>query len=67
MNKYNGTVQNGKLRLDSGDIVRVTSIRPQEARAPYDMELGDDGSKLTVEGDLQGEWIYSATIVDKSK
>ena len=64
MNKYDGTVQDGRFRLVSGEIVRVTSIRPQEARAPFDMDLGEDGSRLTSEGDLQGEWIYSARIIE---
>ena len=65
MSKYEGTVQDGRFRLVSGEVVRVTSIQPQEARAPYDMELGDDGSKITIEGDLQGGWIYSARIIQK--
>ena len=64
MNRYKGTVQKGRFRLDSGETVRVTSIRPQEGKAPKDMDLGDDGSRLTIEGDLQEEWIYSAKIIE---
>ena len=63
MNKYKGTVENGKFRLESGELVRVTSIRPQEAVAPTEMDLGKEGSTLTIEGDLQGGWIYSASVI----
>jgi len=48
MSKYEGTVQNGRFQLVSGEVVRVTTIRPQEAKAPQDLDLGDDGSKLTI-------------------
>ena len=64
MSKYEGTVQNRRFQLVSGEVVRVTTIRPQEAKAPQDLDLGDDGSKLTIEGELQGGWIYSARIIE---
>ncbi len=65
MSKYEGTVQNGTFRPTSGETVRVTTIRPEAGQAPYDIDLADyEGSRIEIEGELQGGWIYSARIME---
>lgn len=67
-----GLVRDGRLRLSvpSGRdslTVRLTRVRPQEARAPESNEIDlseYEGRALMVRGYDQSEWIYDAVIVD---
>lgn len=47
--------------------VDLTSIRPQEARSPESgkIDLGEyEGKAIAVQGNDQGGWIYSASVID---
>ena len=67
-----GTVVDGKFRLLSprpalpGEV-RLNSIAVQEARPPDSRELNlskYEGNAIAVQGHDQGDWIYSASVID---
>jgi len=67
-----GVVENGEFRpLWPGrgalGTVDLTSIRPQEARSPESGKLDlreYEGKAIAVQGNDQGGWIYSASVID---
>ena len=67
-----GIVENGEFRpLSPGrgalGTVDLTSIRPQEARSPESgkIDLREyEGKAIAVQGNDQGGWIYSASVID---
>jgi len=67
-----GIVENGEFRpLWPGQgalgTVDLTSIRPQEALSPESGKLDlreYEGKAIAVQGNDQGGWIYSASVID---
>jgi hypothetical protein len=67
-----GIVENGEFRpLWPGrgalGTVDLTSIRPQEARSPESGRIAlreYEGKAIAVQGNDQGGWIYSASVID---
>jgi hypothetical protein len=54
---------------DLGGPTRLTSIPPQTAQPPESGELDlskHEGSVIMVAGHDQGEWIYSAEVIDQA-
>jgi hypothetical protein len=68
-----GLVERGRFRpltaaAPSGSV-RLTSIAPQAAQAPEgdELDLAEyEGSAIMVAGHNQGDWIYSAEVIDKA-
>jgi hypothetical protein len=69
-----GIVENGEFQRlappsETGGPTRLTSIPPQAAQPPEsgELDLGDhEGSAIMVAGHDQGEWIYSAEVIDQA-
>jgi hypothetical protein len=68
-----GLVERGKFRpLEAAApsrSVRLTRIPPQAAQSPESGELDlaeYEGSAIMVAGSNQGDWIYSAEVIDQA-
>ena len=67
-----GIVENGEFRSlwpvqSAIGTTELTSIRPQEARSPESgkVDLSEfEGKTIAVQGNDQGGWIYSASVID---
>ena len=49
------------------DVARLTSIKPMQAIPPENGELdltAHEGKIIAVRGDDQGDWVYSAEVID---
>jgi hypothetical protein len=76
MNNYGflGVVQGGRFRplaieRDSADSLRLTNVAIQAAQTPESGELSlatYEGSAIMVRGIDNGEWIYSAIVMDQA-
>ncbi len=68
-----GLVKNGEFHLLSpktsvGDMIRLTSISRQESRPPDAgfVDLSEyEGSVIAVQGYLDSNWLYEASVVEK--
>jgi hypothetical protein len=68
-----GLVEQGDCRpleaAGPSGSVRLTSIPPQAAQAPEggELDLAEyEGSAIMVVGNNQGDWIYSAEVIDQA-
>jgi hypothetical protein len=72
MQKFLGLVREGRFsHLNPGKgyppSVRVTEVAPQESVPPDSKEIDlseHEGRAILISGDGQGEWIYSASVVE---
>lgn len=73
-NSYLGIVRGGRLvpfatQRRAGEALRVTGIDRQAAQPPESGEISLDiyeSSALLVNGIDDGEWVYSATVVEQA-
>lgn len=72
--KFLGMVENGKFQLLlpenlAGVSFRLTSVRIQEAVSPESREINlieYEGEAIMIQGLENGEWIYSAELIDEA-